>query len=116
MKTDITTIDKYIELCPDNIQNQLQELRLNIKSWIPEATEKISWGMPTFHYHKNIVHFAAHKHHIGIYPGDKAIAFYEKELAAYKTSKGAVQFPYTKKLPYSLIKKLVLYSRKENGN
>jgi len=68
----------------------------------------MSYGLPTFDLHKkHLVHFAAFKNHIGFFPTPPAIVFFAKELANYKTSKGAIQFPLTKPIPYALIKKIV---------
>jgi len=59
--------------------------------------------MPTYWHRHNIIHFAAHKNHIGIYPGEKAIKYFAESLSDYKTSKGAIQLQYSKPLPLDLI-------------
>ncbi len=88
-------IEKYILEQPVEIQPQLFELYYLLQKLVPEGTiEKIAWGMPTFYYHGNLIHFAAHKHHIGIYPGPKPIELLAERLKSYKTSKGAIQIPY----------------------
>ena len=110
-----TTIDEYIKTCPAEIQGELQRLREVIKEAAPEAGEKISWQMPTFTLHGNLVHFAAHKNHIGFYPGADGIEAFKEELAGYKTSKGAVQFPNGKPLPYDIITRIVKYRVAENN-
>jgi uncharacterized protein YdhG (YjbR/CyaY superfamily) len=53
------------------------------------------------------VYYAAYKAHLGFYPTNAPIAEFAAELAPYKTSKGAVQFPLDKPLPKGLIKKIV---------
>jgi uncharacterized protein YdhG (YjbR/CyaY superfamily) len=50
--------------------------------------------MPTYWRGRNLIHFAAHKNHLGIYPGAEAIEHFAPRLTKYKTSKGAIQFPY----------------------
>ena len=80
----------------------------------PEATEKISYQMPTFYLRGNLVHFAAFKHHIGFYPVPSGIAAFEEELAPYKRSKGAVQFPLDQAMPHELISKIVKFRAAEN--
>ena len=72
--TDAQTIDDYIAACPEAIQPKLEELRKIILDAAPELSQKISWQMPTFHLKGNVIHFAAHKNHIGVYPGPDAIA------------------------------------------
>ncbi len=113
---DYATIDEYILTCEEPIQNILQELRLFIKQQAPAATEKISWSMPTFYFNGNLVHFMAHKKHIGFYPGTKAIEHFANEFEAMglKRSKGAVQFPIDKPLPLDLIKRIVNFRVSEN--
>jgi len=74
----------------------------------PEATEAISYGIPTFKLGgKNLVHFAGYVHHIGFYPGSAVIAKHKDLLSGYHTSKGAVQFPTGRPLPVALVRKLV---------
>lgn len=102
------TIKEYIASYPQDIQDCLNELYSKIRSFLPkEATEKISWRMPTFVYHGNLIHFAAFKSHLGLYPGADGVAAFEKELKDYHHSKGAIQFPYGTPVPYDLIKKIV---------
>jgi uncharacterized protein YdhG (YjbR/CyaY superfamily) len=108
------TIDEYIALCDPSVQNTLKELRQVIKSVAPDATEKISYQLPTFYLHGNLVHFAAFKHHIGFYPGSSGIEPFTERLHGYKLSKGTIQFPLDKPLPLELIKTIVMYRVDEN--
>ncbi len=94
MPDNKTAIDKYIESQPEHLQALLLEVRRTIRLAIPDAAEKISWSMPTFWRGHNLIHFAAQKNHLGIYPGAGAMEQFAARLAEYKTSKGAVQFPY----------------------
>ena len=98
-----TSIDEYIASFPLDIQQNLQRIRAVISEAAPEATEKISYQMPTFYLNGNLVHFAVQKHHIGFYPTPSGIDHFSKELSSYKTSKGAIQFPYSKPLPLEFI-------------
>ena len=70
--------------------------------------------MPVFKLNGILVYFAAHKNHIGFYPTASGIAAFEKELSAYKSSKGAVQFPLDKPMPLDLTKRIVDFRVKEN--
>ncbi len=97
------TIDDYISTFSPEIQKILTEIRGIIREAAPEATEKISWQMPTFYLNGNLVHFAGHKGHVGFYPGAEGISHFLEKLGQYKTSKGAVQFPYAEPLPRELI-------------
>jgi uncharacterized protein YdhG (YjbR/CyaY superfamily) len=106
----VTTIDEYIARFPKDVQALLQTFRQTVKEAAPEAVEAISYQMPTFKlYGKNLVHFAAATKHIGFYPTPAGVAAFPKELAAYNTAKGSIQFPMDKKLPLPLIRKIVKF-------
>lgn len=108
------SIDEYILQFPLEIQEILEKIRKVIKESAPEATEKISYGMPTFVLHGNLVHFAAFKNHIGLYPTPSGIEAFKQELAEYKGAKGSVQFPLKKPIPYELISEIVKFRIAEN--
>jgi len=108
-------IDEYIADFPEIIRLRMEKLRDTIRKAAPEATEKISWGMPTFYLKGNLIHFAGHKNHIGLYPGVEAIEDLAKDLVEYKTSKGAIQLPHDKPLPLALVTKIVKFNVKRNG-
>jgi uncharacterized protein YdhG (YjbR/CyaY superfamily) len=114
IKKPITTIDEYIAAFPEETRKSLEVMRATIKKAAPEAEEKISYQMPTFVLKGNLVHFAAHKNHIGFYPTPSAIQAFESELSKYESSKGAVQFPMEKPLPLKLIGKIVKFRVAEN--
>lgn len=111
MKTAENSIDSHISGFPAEIQQRLIAIRQLIKSIVPEATEKISYGIPTFHWKKNVVHFAGYQHHIGFYPGAEAIQFFQEKLTGWPTSKGAIQFPNDKPLPMDLIREITQHRR-----
>lgn len=112
--TPYTTIDEYIALFPADIQKRLQELRETIRSCAPGATEKISYQMPTFFLDGNLIHFAAFKNHIGLYPTPNGIQAFNNELSIYESGKGSVQFPLDQPLPLELVKKIVKFRVEEN--
>jgi uncharacterized protein YdhG (YjbR/CyaY superfamily) len=114
VKTQYKTIDEYIKTFPAEIQVILQKMRQTIREAAPEAIEVISYQMPAFKLNGILVYFAAHKNHIGFYPTASGIEAFKAELAPYKWSKGAVQFPLDKPIPFDLVKKIVLYRAKEN--
>ena len=113
-QTAPTTIDEYIASFPPEVQEKLETLRATIRKAAPKAEEAISYMIPTFRLHGNLVHFAAYKKHIGFYPGAGGIAAFEEELAGYETSKGTVQFPLEKRLPLTLITKIVKFRVQQN--
>lgn len=102
----IETIDEYISEQAEELQPILKKIREAIRSAAPKAQEKISWQMPTFWQGENLIHFAAFKKHIGIYPGGEATTVFAERLTDYKVSKGAIQLPLSKTIPYDLIKEI----------
>lgn len=115
-KSTIKSIDEYILQFPKEVQDVLQDLRNVIKESAPEAVEKISYQMPAFALHGNLVYFAVNKNHIGFYPTSSGIAAFKHKLTDYKSSKGAVQFPKDQPLPYDLISEIVKFRVTENRN
>ena len=99
-------IDEYIAAQDEGIQPVLTEVRTILRNALPEAEERISWSMPTYWKGRNIIHFAASKNHLGIYPGEEAVAVFADELLEYSVSKGTIRVPYGKPLPTELIEKI----------
>ena len=108
------TIDEYIQTFPEEVQSILEKMRQTIRRAAPEAEEAISYQIPAFKLNGNLVWFAAFKNHIGFYPVITGIQAFKKELSPYKGAKGSVQFPMEKPIPYDLVKKIVMFRRKEN--
>lgn len=109
------TTEAYILQFPKETQLLLQQVRELIKKAAPGAEETISYGMPAFRLQGMLVYYAAWKSHIGLYPASSAtFKSFEKELAAYTTSKGAIQFPYEKKIPVRLLTAIIKFRVKEN--
>jgi uncharacterized protein YdhG (YjbR/CyaY superfamily) len=111
----VETINEYIAEFPKDIQALLQQMRKAVQEAAPAATERISYGMPTFFQNGNLVHFAAFKAHIGFYPAPSGIEKFQKELSKYKGAKGSVQFPLDEPLPLALVSKIVKFRVQENS-
>lgn len=109
-----TTIDEYIADFPRDVQPLLEKVRATIRKAAPDATETISYQIPTFVQHGNLIHFAGYNNHIGLYPGSRPIEVFKEELARYKTSKGTVQLPLDKPIPVGLITKITKFCIKRN--
>lgn len=109
------TTDQYIAKFPKDIQSLLQQVREIIRKAAPDAEETISYSMPAFRLQGMLVFYAAWKNHIGLYPASSStFKKFEKELSAYTTSKGAIQFPYEKKIPVRLLTAIIKFRVKEN--
>jgi uncharacterized protein YdhG (YjbR/CyaY superfamily) len=102
-------IDEYLAVVPEPARTTLSKVRAVIRSAVPgEATEAISYGMPTFKYKGSLVAFGAFKNHCSLFPMSLAVvAAFKKELKDFPTSKGTIHFPLDKPLPAALIKKIV---------
>ena len=111
----VETIDDYLRGCAPRVRGMLKELRSTIQRAALEATEKISYQMPTFYQNGHLVHFAAFERHIGFYPTPSAIVEFKEELRTFHTSKGAVQFPIDESLPLKLVAKMVRFRVAENA-
>lgn len=113
-KNVVQNIDEYISAFPKEIQDILENLRRVIKDAVPKTEERISYKMPAFALKgKVLVYFAVHKNHIGFYPTPNGIEAFKEELKGYKSSKGAVQFPIDKPIPYDLISKIAKFRANE---
>ena len=107
-RSSATTIDEYIAEFPPETQAKLEELRALIRSIAPEATETISYAIPTFDLNgKHLVHFAGYAKHIGLYPTPSGMVQFADELTPYRAGKGTAQFPLDEPLPTDLIRRIV---------
>lgn len=114
MNKELKTINEYIHSFPPDVQSILERIRQIIRKAAPDAIEAISYQMPTFKLNGNLVHFAAFKNHIGLYPTPSGTEKFKQELLPYKSGKGSIQFPLDKPIPYELVEEIVKYRVKEN--
>ena len=109
MKAMDEQVEKYFKGFEGVALERLHAIRNLVFELIPDAGETIKYGIPTILYHGNLVHFAAFKTHIGLYPTPSGMTAFLEELAAYKQGKGSVQFPLNEPLPIELIQKIILF-------
>jgi uncharacterized protein YdhG (YjbR/CyaY superfamily) len=104
------TIPEYIAEQPEAVRLILNNVYEAIRAAAPDATERIAWQMPTFWQGENLIHFAAMKKHLGIYPGElSALTPFTDKLTEYTTTKGAIHFPYDKPIDYEFIAELTRF-------
>ena len=108
-------IDEYIAGFPKDIQKILSRIRSTIRRAAPKAEEAISYQIPTFRLNGNLIHFAAYKNHIALYPAPRAVEKFKKELERYGSSKATIKFPFDAPVPYDLITKIVEFRVKQNS-
>jgi len=106
----VNAIEQYIRAQPEEYRERLRLLRQTILDQNPAFEEKLAWGMPTFRLNKrNIIHFALAKHHIGLYPGPKAVARFAPRLTALSFSKGTIRLPHAQALPLDLVREITAW-------
>ncbi len=107
-RSPATSIDAYIAEFPPETQRVLQEVRAVIRQAAPDATETISYAMPTFDLNgRHLVHFAGYAKHLGLYPTPSGTEAFEEDFKPYKRGKGSVQFPLDRPMPLELIRRIV---------
>jgi uncharacterized protein YdhG (YjbR/CyaY superfamily) len=105
----VASVDAYIAGQPAERQPLLRQVRETIRQAAPEAAEKIAWNMPTYWQGENLIHFAAFAKHLSIYPGDLSLSPFLDRLTPYRTTKGAIHFPYDKPTDLALIEEITRY-------
>lgn len=107
----MTVIDDYLADFDGEHRRLMDELRALIEEVAPHAEQAIAWGMPTYRLNGNLVHFAAGKHHVGLYPGADGVEHVAAEVdeLGLKRSKGAIQFPLDRPLPVDLITRVLTF-------
>ena len=98
------TVDEYIAAQEEDVRSRLEEVRAVIR-----------WSMPTYWKGRNLIHFAASKKHVGIYPGGEATTVFAKELAGIDVSKGTIRLPYGREVPRELIARIAKWCYAEYG-
>lgn len=97
------TIDEYIALAPQQLQERLIHLHECICSAAPGSEEGLKWNMPAYSSKRILVTWACFKNHIGFYPTPAAVTAFADRLKPYKSAEGSVQFPHDQVLPLGLI-------------
>ncbi|OYX18102.1 MAG: hypothetical protein B7Z16_09255 [Algoriphagus sp. 32-45-6] len=108
-----TSVEEYFSWFSPEIQAKLQQIRDTLRAALPGAKEVISYHMPAFKTSEVLVYYAAAKSHLGYYPTNSGVEEFKKELAEYVTSKGAIQFPYDRELPFELIAQIAQFRAEE---
>lgn len=104
MADRFTTVDEYIDSCAEEVRGPLREIRRRVHDAVPGAAEKISYHIPAITLDgRDLVYFAAWRHHVSLYPAPEADEELDRELAGYRAAKGTLRFPLNRPIPYELI-------------
>jgi uncharacterized protein YdhG (YjbR/CyaY superfamily) len=103
------TVKEYLADQPKEVRETLQHVRDSVLAVVPDATEKIAYGMPGFHVDGHpLVYYAAFKEHCSLFPASGAvIERFVDDLQGYGLAKGTIRFPIGEPLPRPLVKKIV---------
>lgn len=104
MAPRFASVDDYIASYPEETRTQLARVRTAIRTAVPDAREKISYGMATFVLDgKPLLYFAGWKNHVGVYPVPTGDAAFEEAIRPFRRAKDTVRFPITKPVPLDLV-------------
>ncbi|MFM7055283.1 MAG: iron chaperone [Planctomycetota bacterium] len=107
--------DAWIRQFPPKTQKLLRQIRTTVTRAVPEAEEVFRYGIPTLRLKKNLLHYAAFEHHIGLYPTPSAMQHFADQLKGYQQGKGSVQFPLDEPLPLALIADIARFRAAEEA-
>jgi uncharacterized protein YdhG (YjbR/CyaY superfamily) len=116
MRKKFNDINEYIACFPKETQKILEDIRIVVKDAAPGAIETIKYSMPTLMLKGNLIHFAAFKNHIGLYPSPSGDEAFKNEIAPYKAAKSSIRFPIDKPIPFELIRKIIKFRISESMN
>ena len=112
-RTKPTSVTEYVDAAPMEARKHLRDIRALLKKVAPTATETLKWGSPVFEEGRILFSYTAYKSHLNFMPNGPAMEPFREELAAYKTGKDTIQFPYDQPLPKALIRKIATYRVKQ---
>ena len=109
------SVDAYIAAFPPDVRDILASLRARVRGLLPDAHETISYGIPTYKRRGTVVHFAAFKSHIGLYPPVRGDAKLEAAVARYANDPGNLRFPLDEPMPMTLVERVVRHHAKRDA-
>jgi uncharacterized protein YdhG (YjbR/CyaY superfamily) len=102
-------VDAYLADQSSDVRVVLEKIRRAVKATAPAATEKISYGIPTFDLDRHrLVYYAAFRNHCSFFPASTAVMReFANELADFEVSKGTIRFTVDHPIPIPLVKRIV---------
>ena len=115
-KMDFNSVDDYIAAQAEAAQASLERVRGAIRKALPGAEEVISYNIPTYKLHGNvIIYFAGWKKHYSLYPaGQRLVQAFKEELASYEVKNSTIHFPLLQSVPVRLIERIAKFRLKES--
>ena len=104
----VATVDEYLAGLPDDVRARMSELRALVHRVVPGAEERIAYAMPTFAVDgRSVVHLAAWKKHIALYPLPELTGEVAAEAERYRGAKDAMHLPHREPLPIALLEQVL---------
>lgn len=116
MNKNAASVEAYIRSFPPSVQKTLKKIRALVRKEAPGASEKICYGIPTFHWKENLVHYAGFKEHVSFFPTSSGVKNFQAQLKGYECSRGTIQFPHGSAIPYPLLSEIVRFRVREAAN
>lgn len=108
MASTPASVDAYLETLPDAARAAVKEIRAVVHDVRPGATERISYGIPTFDLDgRAAVHVAGWTAHVSIYPTPGSPAGLVAELASHSSGRGTTRFPLKGGIDLDLVRRRV---------
>ena len=103
------SVDAYVDALAPATRQALEALRAAVRAEAPEATERISYGIPAFDLRGRIlVYLAGWKQHVALYPVTRGVTeALADEIAPYRSGKGTLRFPLAGAPPAALVRRIV---------
>lgn len=101
-------IDDFLARYGDQQRQTLEIVRERILEILPDASQCIKYGIPTFTLNgKGVAGIAGNKNSCSYYPYSGSVLTQFPELADWSQTKSALHFPNDKPLSKTLIRKLI---------
>ncbi len=103
-----STIDDYLAAQPEHVREVIAQIRAIVHEVVPAATERISYGMPTFDVDGHaVVHVAGWAKHVSIYPTPGSPPDLVEELAPYSSGRGTTKLALKDGVDLELVRRIV---------
>src|SRR5215213_3775954 len=108
MAQKFDSVDAYVGAQPPAVRETLNQIRARVREAVPRVTEVITYNIPTFKLDGTaLLHVAAWKHHIAVYPVPAGDAALQRDIERFRTGKGTLRFELAEPFPYELLDRVV---------
>jgi uncharacterized protein YdhG (YjbR/CyaY superfamily) len=103
------SVDDYLADLPEAARAAMEGLRRTIRAAAPDASESISYAIPTYKVDgRMLVSIAAFKNHFSVFPASAVVReAIGAELEPYVAGQGTIRFPAARPIPQGLVTRIV---------